>query len=270
MDNLPDRTGNAAAAQWAAKFFAHFADLADAAGYPPLIGAIPSGKPALSGELGSGSENLFEPIATAMKAKSYRWGWSYHAFSTYLAHDSVLEAATTLRYRRIVSECGLELVPLVITATGQAGGWLNSSTSATAYLEWLDWLDAQLKQDGVPAALFQFGDTASQYELAGIADGLVNLLTSTTSRDAGLDAIPGAPATAALPFPRMPLRGARDLVRTGGTASRSRTRAAPPRARARALRSSPWRRASCSCADAADGGRATRAAGPSSIASLEG
>jgi MYXO-CTERM domain-containing protein len=196
VENIPDWTGSAANAEWAAKFFAGFADLASGAGYAPIVGAIRSGSPKLAGELTAGSENLFKPIATAMKAKAYPWGWSYHAFSAELVHSSFAEADTTLRYRRIRTECALQGIPLFITAAGQgAPGWLKAGTTPAAYLEWMDWLDARLEEDSdvQGAALYQFGGTAGtepDYALASVADGLVALLASTAARDAGIDAEP--------------------------------------------------------------------------------
>lgn len=191
---VPDWSASEANAQWAAKFFSRFADYASNAGYKPIVGGIASGAPKLAGELSAGSENLFKPIATAMKAKTYTWAWSYHSFSKDLSRSSADEAGTTLRYRRIAQECGLGGTSLFITAAGQASpGWLKAGTTATAYLEWLDWFDARLSEDGVGgAALYQLGGTAgtqADFELATLADGLVALLKSGP-RDAGVDAPP--------------------------------------------------------------------------------
>ena len=184
LENLPDWTADAAAAAWVADFLAAFADRADAAGYRPLVGAIPSGSPKLAGEVSASSANLFEPIAKAMKAKSYRWGWSYHSFSTDLSQDAAQEAPGSLRYRRIRSECGLQGIPLVISAAGQAApGWLSRGTSESAYLGWLRWFDARLHEDPdvQGAALFQFGGTAaalSGFALAQVCDELVSLVAA--------------------------------------------------------------------------------------------
>ncbi|MGI5862967.1 MAG: MYXO-CTERM sorting domain-containing protein, partial [Myxococcales bacterium] len=180
---MPGWTRDPAKAAWYAEFWSRLADLMTQSGFAPLVGAIPMGEPALGNELEPRSPNLFKPIAEAMKAKPYRWGWSYHAYSRNLSRDFCAELDRTLRYRRIRDECGLEGVPIVLSEAAMAApGWLASGTSNEAYMEWLRWLDARAREDSevLGVALFQFGDktTAKDFDLAKLEDELVAHLRS--------------------------------------------------------------------------------------------
>lgn len=210
VEALPDWTADETAAAWVATFYSKLADRISAAGYEPLVGSIPAGKPKLAGELGAGSPNLFKPIADAMKAKTYAWAWSYHAFSTDLSQDATKAAADSLRYRRIRDECDLRAVPLILSAAGQEPAWKLGATSAQAYLDWLFWLDDRLREDGtvVGSALYQFGGTTGVplgYSLQDLAADLASHLKSPGS-DAGDG--DGGPGDAAAP---------RDAAKSGGT-----------------------------------------------------
>lgn len=207
LENLPDWTGDANAAAWVADFYSAFADHVNTAGFHPLVGAIPAGAPKLAGELSATSANLFKPIATAMKAKSYPWGWSYHSFSAALSKDEATEAADALRYRRIRTECGLEGKPLVVTAAGQAApGWLTAKTLPATYLDWMGWFDARLHEDAdvVGAALYKLGGTTdTSFSLDSLADSLATLIEApppdagtAASTDAGTSALSDASAPA--------------------------------------------------------------------------
>jgi len=209
LENLPDWTGDATVAKWVADFTSAFADHVNAAGFHPLVGAIPSGAPKLAGETGATSTNLFKPIATAMKAKTYPWGWSYHAFSASLSMDEATEAPDSLRYRRIRTECALEGIPLIITEAGQAApGWRYRGTLDQTYLDWFAWFDERLHEDAdvVGAALYQFGGTShTSFELDTIAAGLAALIAAPAP-----DAGPGKPRDAGVV-------AGKDAGKTGGS-----------------------------------------------------
>ena len=73
LDNLPNWYNDAASAMWVASFWSSLADLMHGAGYNPLVGSLVSGQPS--------PVTTFGPVATAMKSKAYKWGWSYHAYT---------------------------------------------------------------------------------------------------------------------------------------------------------------------------------------------
>lgn len=174
FDNVPDWSEDAAAAAWVAAFWSRLADLMHGSQFNPLVGSIPSGAPALDGELAAGSTNLFKPIADEMKKKTYRWGWSYQAYSPILSWETAVQAASSLRYRAIHDQCGLGEIPLILTEVGRGPmGWKEAGTSSATYLAWIEWFDGQLQLDSYVqgAALFQFGDqvASATFELGALA-----------------------------------------------------------------------------------------------------
>lgn len=177
---LPAWAGGGTAATWAATFFSQLADRIHDAGFRPLVGTVPPGTPPSS----------FQPIADAMKLKSYQWGWSYLAYSPTLSTDEAIESAASLGFRRIRDTCGLGGVKIVLSEGGQAGGWLVAPTSKTAYFAWLKWLDARLQADTTVegVALFEFGnplDTSSN--LATLAADLASYLPAASFPPEGCD-----------------------------------------------------------------------------------
>lgn len=191
FDNVPDWSKDAAAAAWVASFWSRLADLMNEAQFHPLVGSIPSGAPALDGQLAAGSTNLFKPIADEMKKKTYRWGWSYQAYTASLIRETALQAASALRYRAIHDQCALGDTPLVLTEAGQgpSSGWGALGTSSANYLAWLQWFDGELQLDSyvVGAALFQFGDrgTYASFNLGDLAADLGRWLQDPSFPDAG-------------------------------------------------------------------------------------
>jgi hypothetical protein len=190
-DQIP-WTRDLTAAQWYASFWSRLSDSMHAAQFNPLVGSIAVGTPALDGDLGQGSTNLFKPIAEAMKKKSYPWGWSYHAYSAGLSQSASVEKNTSLRYRIIRDECALGGVPLILGEVGQGPvGWLSHQppTSSSAYLAWLKWFDGQVQQDPEVegAALFQFGDTVTykSFDLAALASDVSLWIATASLPDAG-------------------------------------------------------------------------------------
>ncbi len=180
---LPGWTQDPVKAAWYAEFWSRLADRMKQSGFTPLVGSIPAGEPALRNALEPDSKNLFSPVAEAMKAKAYRWGWSYHAYSRNLGRNFCNELDNTLRYRKIRDECGLDRIPIVLSEAAMAApGWLASGTSNEAYMQWLRWLDARAREDSevVGIGLFQFGDksTANDFDLANLEDELVAHLRS--------------------------------------------------------------------------------------------
>jgi hypothetical protein len=193
LDNIPDWTHDAEAAHWYAAFWSRLADQMHSVPFNPLVGSIPSGAPALDGELNAGSKNLFKPIAEVMKSKSYRWGWSASAYSQELSQSASTEAGTSLRYRAIHDQCGLGTVPLVLSEAGQGPvGWKarEPPTTGAAYLAWLEWFDGQLQADAYlqGAALFELGAEGryASYDLAPLAKDLGSWIRAASFPDAGV------------------------------------------------------------------------------------
>ncbi len=200
FDNIPDWSKDATAAAWVATFWSNLADQMHASQFTPLVGSIPSGAPALNGEISAGSTNLFKPIAEAMAKKTYLWGWSYQAYSPTLKESAPLEAATSLRYRAIHDECALGSTPLVLTEAGEGPttGWKAAATPGATYLAWLEWFDGQLYLDPYVqgAALFQLGNqgTYESFDLSALSSDLGQWIQSAAFPDAGL--VDGGPRDA--------------------------------------------------------------------------
>ena len=185
LDNLPDWYHDPSSAQWVAEFWSHLADAMNSAGYAPLVGAIAVGNPAMNGEPPSGI-NLMRPLAQVIRDKSYRIGWSYHAYTVDPRPSArASEPYFTLRYRRIRAEVGLHGVPIVLTEGGQdsPGGWLDRGTASTTYLAWLAWLDHELRDDPdvVGITLFQAGgapDRWNGFDICPISTELASLIAT--------------------------------------------------------------------------------------------
>lgn len=177
LENLPNWYNDATAANWVASFWSSLADLIHNAGYSPLVGSLVGGQPS--------PVTSFGPIAAVMKAKPYKWGWSYHSY-TFGATTSVSsESAYSLYYREVRDQNGLAGIPLVLSEGGyltpSSTGWQGQLTS-DQYLSWLKWFDAQLKQDPevVGLTIFQVGNTTDwqSFDLTPMAQDLANYLTS--------------------------------------------------------------------------------------------
>jgi MYXO-CTERM domain-containing protein len=221
LDNLEDWYHDAGKAQWFASFWSSLADRMNSAGWHPLVGSVAVGNPALDGELGAGSANAFKVVADAMKAKSYRWGWSYHGYTQNMSTDVATELWLSLRYRTIRDQCGLQGVPIVLTEGGRdnGGGWQGYASGA-AFLAWLEWFDARMGEDSEVAGvtLFQVGEHGqwNSFDLGPIASDLAAYLTSVpgaagcSSPDAGTPPHPldagSVPAPGTMEFaPAQPL-----------------------------------------------------------------
>lgn len=177
LDNLPNWFTDPTAANWVASFWSTLADLMHNGGYNPLVGSLTAGQPSPA--------TIFTPIAAAMKAKAYKWGWSYHSY-TFGATTSVsTESAYALYYRQVRDQNGLAGIPLVLSEggflTASSTGWQEQLTN-DQYLSWLKWFDAQLEQDPEVSGLtiFQVGNTTDwqTFDLTPIAQGLANYLTT--------------------------------------------------------------------------------------------
>jgi hypothetical protein len=177
LDNLPNWYNDAAAATWVASFWSTLADLMHAARYNPLVGSLEGGQPS--------PVTVFGPVATAMKSKAYRWGWSYHAYTFGATTNGATETAYALYYRQVRDQNGLAGIPLVLSEGGYltttSTGWQGRLTNAQ-YLSWLKWFDAQMKQDSevVGLTIFQVGNTTDwqTFDLTPIAPDLANYLTT--------------------------------------------------------------------------------------------
>jgi hypothetical protein len=71
LDNLPNWYNDVSTASWVSSFWSTLADLMHNTGYNPLVGSLVSGQPSPA--------TVFAPLAAAMKSKTYKWGWGYHA-----------------------------------------------------------------------------------------------------------------------------------------------------------------------------------------------
>ena len=177
LENLPNWYNDATAANWVATFWSTLADLMHNAGYAPIVGSLVAGQPSPAA--------TFAPLAVAMKAKAYKWGWSYHSY-TFGATTSVSsETAYALYYRQVRDQNGLAGVPLILSEGGYltttSTGW-QGQLNNDQYLSWLKWLDAQMKQDPevLGLTIFQIGNTSDwqSFDLTPIAQPLANYLSS--------------------------------------------------------------------------------------------
>lgn len=177
LDNLPNWYSDPTAANWVASLWSTLADLMHNAGYNPLVGSLTAGQPSPA--------TIFAPVAAAMKAKAYKWGWSYHSY-TFGATTSVsTESAYALYYHQVRDQNGLAGIPLVLSEGGylttSSTGWQGQLTN-DQYLSWLKWFDAQMKQDPEVFGLtiFQVGNTTDfqSFDLTPIAQELANYLTT--------------------------------------------------------------------------------------------
>lgn len=165
------------------QFWSSFAVLVHGGGggLLPIVGSLAPGLPADAGT----SSDVFCQVASQVKSAvggSASYGWSYHARSVAMSMDPATEAATTLGYRQITSDCGLSS-PLYLT---QAGPSARAWTSAD--LSWAEWLDGEVKQDAdvVGAALFETGG-ADAFTLTPLASGLAAYLSNPSASDGGTD-----------------------------------------------------------------------------------
>jgi hypothetical protein len=176
LENLPNWYNDLTAANWVASFWSSLADLMNKSGYSPLVGSLVSGQPS--------PVTIFAPLATAMKSKAYKWGWSYHAY-TFGATTSVSgESAYAHYYRQVRDQNSLAGIPLVLTEGGyltpSSTGWQGQLTK-DQYLSWLKWFDTQMMQDPevVGFTIFQVGNTTDwqSFDLTPMAQDLANYLT---------------------------------------------------------------------------------------------
>jgi len=177
IDNLPNWYNDPTAANWVASFWSALADLMHSAGYNPLVGSLIGGQPS--------PVTLFAPLATVMKSKTYKWGWSSHSY-TFGATTSVsTEGAIALYYRQVRDQNGLAGIPIVLSEGGyltpSSTGWQGQLTN-DQYLSWLKWFDAQMQQDPevLGLTIFQVGDTTNwqSFDLTPIAQKLANYLAT--------------------------------------------------------------------------------------------
>ena len=177
LDNLPNWYNDPATATWVASFWSTLADLMHSAGYNPLVGSLAAGQPSMATD--------FAPLAAAMKAKGYKWGWSYHSYTFGATMTVSTEAAFALYYRQVRDQNGLAGIPIVLSEGGylttSSTGWQGQLTN-DQYLSWLKWFDAQLKQDPevLGLTIFQIGNTTDwqSFDLTPIAPELANYLTT--------------------------------------------------------------------------------------------
>jgi hypothetical protein len=177
LDNLPNWYNDPAAANWVASFWSTLADLMHNAGYNPLVGSLTAGQPSPA--------TAFAPVTAAMKAKAYKWGWSYHSY-TFGATTSVgTETAYALYYRQVRDQNDLAGIPLVLSEGGylttSSTGWQGQLTN-DQYLSWLKWFDAQMKQDFEVSGLtiFQVGNLTDwqSFDLTPMAEALANYMST--------------------------------------------------------------------------------------------
>jgi len=120
-----------------AQFWSSFADLVNANGLRPVVGAVT----AASALGGGGATDTFCATATAMQGKVYDWWWSFHARSP-LTRDLASEATPTFGYRQIRSDCILAARTVVVSEAGPARlSWQPGDGP------WLAFLDAELAKD---------------------------------------------------------------------------------------------------------------------------
>jgi len=177
LDNLPNWYSDPAAANWVASFWSTLADLMHTAGYNPLVGSLVAGQPS--------PVTVFGPVATAMKPKAYKWGWSYHSYTFGATTNVGTETAYALYYRQVRDQNGLAGIPLVLSEGGyltpSSTGWQGQLTN-DQYLAWLKWFDSQMKQDPEVSGLtiFQVGNTTDwqSFDLTPIAQQLKSYLSS--------------------------------------------------------------------------------------------
>ena len=175
VDNLPNWYSDPAAANWVASFWSTLADLMHNAGYNPLVGSLTAGQPSPA--------TLFTLVATAMKAKTYKWGWSYHSYTFGATMSVSTESVYALYYRQIRDQNSLAGIPLVLSEGGylttSSTGWQGQLTN-DQYLSWLQWFDTQLKQDPEVSGftVFQVGNTTDwqTFDLTPIAPQLESYL----------------------------------------------------------------------------------------------
>src|SRR5262249_17912081 len=125
----------------------------------------------------------FAPLATVMKTKNYKWGWSYHSYTFGATMDVSSENAFALYYRQVRDQNGLAGIPIVLSEGGYltpgSAGWQGQITS-DQYLAWLKWLDAQVKQDPevVGLTIFQVGNNTEwlSFDLTPMAQQFANYL----------------------------------------------------------------------------------------------
>lgn len=179
LDNLPNWYNDATNANWVASFWSTLADLMHNAGYNPLVGSLVGGQPS--------PVTLFAPLASVMKSKNYKWGWSHHSYTFGATMDVGSEAEIALYYRQIRDQNGLAGIPLVLSEGGyltpRSTGWQGQLTK-DQYLSWLKWFDSQIKQDPevLGLTIFQVGNTTDfqSFDITPIAQDLARYLNTGT------------------------------------------------------------------------------------------
>ena len=178
IENLPATWySDLTAANWVASFWSTLADFMHNAGYNPLVGSLVAGQPA--------PVSNFGPLAEAMKSKTYKWGWSYHAYTFTATNNIDTEMTYALYYREIRDQNGLSGIPLVLSEGGfltpSSSGW-HGQLNNDQYLSWLEWFDAQTKQDSeiVGFTIFQVGNSTDwlSFDLTPIAPQFAKYIAS--------------------------------------------------------------------------------------------
>lgn len=184
LDNFADWYHDWSEANFIAQFWSHLADKIHNRGFMPLVGSIAVGNPYLKSDTGM-NVNFMQPLADVMKQKSYAIGWAYHAYSDNL-HQTTggQEHYTSLRYRVIRDEVGLQSFPLILSEGGQDNcvddgeddaGW-RKKFNDSQYLGWLDWFNDRMKEDSdvYGLTIFQAGNTSdwNAFDICPIADSL--------------------------------------------------------------------------------------------------
>jgi Synergist-CTERM protein sorting domain-containing protein len=132
------------------EFWAQFALRMSAAGFLPIVGALPPGP-----QPGSpGPANSFCATVDAVRLVGVPFAWSHHARSLSLATVPTDDA---LDFRQIRSDCALAGVRVYLTQAGAFRAWQATDQP------WLSFFNGQLVPDldVIGAALFQLGGAAA-------------------------------------------------------------------------------------------------------------
>lgn len=158
LDHIDNWYGSTTAAQWGAQFFGRLAEQLHVDGWNPMIGSIATGNPALNSDIGGGG--AIKPLLDVLKSKSYRIGWSYHAYGNSISEGD--PSWTLYRYRKMIADNpDLKNYSLVLSEGGlDSPGWQQQGITGDQYLTWLKGVDAQIKNDAsvVGMTLFILSD----------------------------------------------------------------------------------------------------------------